>query len=271
MRFHLNGIAFRDLKSEDIILDEKLNVVAFEGIKCGSGDTNFKTDCVALRAIFSELLSGNLIPDDVGHLMSLLGEYNRDNEDIIFHHSCLWTPIEMVKNVFLFRLEMAMNAGTRSIWDAADNTPEEIMDWTFHICKHPVYKRALDAWVEEMRQKSSGKEEEGELQQNPNLSYVDSKDVKLLRGAKLLSFMRMCFVHMFQHARAEEDARAKARLSQAIAKKKVKSFQKSKPPKIRSWQQTERELYVAFPLYIPHFLEETKSEELIKGIYRSYL
>lgn len=117
----------------------------------------------------------------------------------------------MVKNVFLFWLEMAMNAGTRSIQDAADNTPEEIMDWTFHICKHPVYKRALDAWAEEMREKSSGKEEQGESQQNPNLSYMNSKHVKLLPGAKLLSFMRMCFVHMFQHARAEEDARAKVK------------------------------------------------------------
>lgn len=32
LRFHLNGIAFRDLRSEDIMLDEKLNVVAFDGI-----------------------------------------------------------------------------------------------------------------------------------------------------------------------------------------------------------------------------------------------
>lgn len=104
-----------------------------------------------------------------------------------------------------------MNARTQSIWNAANNVPEEFQDWPFHICKHPVYKRALDAWVEEMRGKSSAKEEEGESQKYPNLSYVDSKDVKLLGGATLLSFMRMCFVHMYLHAREEEDARAKVK------------------------------------------------------------
>ncbi|KAG5528459.1 hypothetical protein RHGRI_029219 [Rhododendron griersonianum] len=100
---------------------------------------------------------------------------------------------------------METDAGTRNNWDATNNVPEEFKDWSFHVCKHPVYKRALDAWVEEMRGKSSAKEEERESQKYPNLSYVDSKDVKLLGGATLLSFMRMCFIHMFQHVRAEKE------------------------------------------------------------------
>ncbi|KAG5528458.1 hypothetical protein RHGRI_029218 [Rhododendron griersonianum] len=88
---------------------------------------------------------------------------------------------------------MDIDAGTRSIWDAANNVPEEFKDWSFHVCKHPVYTRALDVWVEEMHEKSSAKEEERESQKYSNLSYVNSKDVKLLSGAALLSFMRMCF------------------------------------------------------------------------------
>ncbi|GMP68460.1 hypothetical protein CsSME_00028082 [Camellia sinensis var. sinensis] len=156
-----------------------------------------------------EILIGNEIPKDVAHLLELLGNYQRYfylhqllkifKKDIMFHHSCLWTPFKMIKNIFLFQMEIGCSPKVvvDPFWNALRNLPEENVDWASLVCMHPLYKRAFDKW---------------------QLEAVHS-------GGVILSFMRMCFIHVHQHK--EE---------------------------VRPLRQTENDLFVLFQLYTPHFL-----------------
>ncbi|KAL7243550.1 hypothetical protein ACSBR1_015867 [Camellia fascicularis] len=146
--------------------------------------------------------------------------------DIMFHHSCLWTPFEMMKNIFLFRMEIGCSPKVVvvPVWNALRNLPEENVDWASLVCMHPLYKRAFDKW---------------------QLEGVHS-------GGVILSFMRMCFIHVHQHVK----------INLAAQKEKEKE-------EVGPLRQTENDLFVLFPLYMPHFLEHSKFSALVKGIYRS--
>ncbi|KAI7999753.1 hypothetical protein LOK49_LG09G00926 [Camellia lanceoleosa] len=138
----------------------------------------------------------------------------------MFHHSCLWTPFEMMKNIFLFRMEIGCSPKVvvDPVWNALRNLPEE------NVCMHPLYKRAFDKW---------------------QLEGVHS-------GGVILSFMRMCFIHAHQHVK----------INLASQKEKEKE-------EVRPLRQMENDLFVLFPLYMPHFLEHSKFSalEFTEAIY----
>ncbi|CAL5438042.1 unnamed protein product [Camellia sinensis] len=209
MHFHRKGIAHCNLKSDTIILNEKYDVTLM-GNQYSHNQKDMRKDGADLKTIL-EILIGNEIPKDVAHLLDLLGNYQSYNQDIMFHHSCLWTPFEMIKNIFLFRMEIGCSPKVvvDPVWNALRNLPEENVDWASLVCMHPLYKRAFDKW---------------------QLEGVHS-------GGVLLSFMRMCFIHVHQHVQKEKE-------------------------EVRPLRQTENDLFVLFPLYMPHFLEHTKFSAL---------
>ncbi|CAL5349376.1 unnamed protein product [Camellia sinensis] len=217
MHCHRNGIAHCNLKSDTIILDEKYDVT-LTGNQYSHNQKDMRKDGADLKTIL-EILIGNEIPKDVAHLLKLLGNYQSYNQDIMFHHSCLWTPFEMIKNIFLFRMEIGCSPKVvvDHVWNALRNLPEENVDWASLVCMHPLYKRAFDKW---------------------QLEGVHS-------GGVLLSFMRMCFIHVHQHVK----------INQASQKEKKKE-------EVRPLRRTENDLFVLFPLYMPHFLEHTKFSAL---------
>lgn len=236
-QLHSLGLCHTQIKCENILVSKTLHIQLFDGANKHFDEFHIEADNMGLLGVITDILKDKETPKDVSHLMDLLRRnYDRSTQGVIYHHSCIWTASETVANILLFRLEIhcCPISSCHQIKEAVGYLPEEEERWELEVEQHKLYARALNEWRNKLK-KHGGSSGQG--------------------AAKILSFMRMAIWHTYEHKiytkrQQESDGRRTLRNLKAI-------------------YSVESDLFTFFPMYIAHFLEETKEFDHITEIYQN--